>query len=157
MAIEYVKVTWKDVEDAFRAVASELKDKYFDCIVCIGRGGMIPSRLMSEYLNIKEIYFIPTHYDKNGNVVINNNIDIDQLDQKSVLVVDEVYTTGKSITAIYNYIFDNIEEVEVTNCVGWFNEKSKNKPDVWGKLYNGETQWLIFPWEYTLNGEANEN
>lgn len=161
MSCEYVKVSWTDVIEAFQDVAHQLKDNHFDCIVCIGRGGMIPARLMSEYLNIRDIHFIPTRYVGDGDnkkvTIRDEHYDFSHMEEKSILVVDEIYTTGKSISAIYNYIFDNANEVKITNCVGWLNEKSPRKPDVWSKLYNGETQWIVFPWEYTLTGEINEN
>jgi len=147
MSLKNTDVSWQEIDDSCRAIAEKLKNgTKYDCIVCVGRGGMVPARLMSEYLDIKDIKLIPAHYDGKV-VVIGDEIDFCDFEGKNVLVVDEVYQTGKSINTVCNEIFDCAEEVFITTCTCYFNKNSETKPNLYHYEYDDSTDWLVFPWE----------
>ena len=150
MKLKNTDISWQDVETACRNIADELKDaEKFDCIVCVGRGGMIPSRLMSEHLGIKTIHLVHAHYeikDTNKKIIV-GDYNFKQFEGKNILIVDEVYQTGLSIKAVCDKIFDACDEVCITDCTCYFNKNSKYQPDLWAFTYDDSTDWLVFPWE----------
>lgn len=142
------KISWDDIVNQCSTISKKLKDERpFDCIVCIGRGGMIPSRLISENLNIPVIHLIDARYDRSINKVIVSDYNFKQFEGKNLLIVDEVYQTGQSIKKVGDRILDSVDEVCITDCSCYCNINSSYKPDVWGCNYDDKKEWLVFPWE----------
>ena len=53
-----VKLSWENIETKVDVLADMLKDIKFDAVVSIGRGGMVPARLLAEKLDIHTAYII---------------------------------------------------------------------------------------------------
>lgn len=144
-----VHINWDQITKSCKIVSDKLCNAgcNFDAIICMGRGGMVPTRLISEYLNIKEIHYIPVRYD--GKKIIVGDYNFSKFENKDILIIDEVYTTGKSIKAVADKIFDATDNVTLTDCTCYRHKDSKYKPDVWAYEYDASTDWLVFPWETT--------
>lgn len=150
-----VRLNWKDIEDKIDIIVDKLSsttDIYkFDAVVSIGRGGMIPARLIAEKFDIHTIYIIDakayTEDDKLGDmqiseIKISNNI-------KNIIVVDDCIFTGTTLNAVKTEIFKN---KQIENVVNVFLYKNEKMPDIdlnyiYAESYNGDTTWLVFPWE----------
>jgi len=66
---------------------------------------------------------------------------------KNSLIVDDVYETGNTLNT-----FKNIEGAK------FFVIFSKNKPTWWNSVYLSEkSEWIVFPWENTLNLQSDRN
>ena len=67
--------------------------------------------------------------------------------KKNCLIVDDVYETGITLN---NY--KNIEGAK------FFVLFSKKKPTWWNSVYISEkSEWIVFPWENTLNLQSDRN
>lgn len=151
-----------DCEDMFNDVDKLLHlikntQKKFDCILCVGRGGMFLSRLLSEYLNISDIIYYPVYsYVEGSEKGIQNsqsvpklrhNFDYGILKNKTVLIVDDKYDTGITINFIYDEIKMNNVNCDHTTSV-WYVNKEANLPQniIYAKTCSSD-EWIIFPWE----------
>jgi hypoxanthine phosphoribosyltransferase len=121
--MEYLKLTWADIEEQCRALAKEIEEQSvpFDVIIGISRGGWVPARLLSDLLDNDEIDTVRVKFYKSvgetanePRVLLSTQIDIED---KDVLLVDDIADTGGSLAATVEHI------------------KGKG-PD-----------WVIFPWE----------
>lgn len=149
--IEKIKLTWKDIEDTVDILAKELSDKKFDAVISIGRGGMIPARLIAEKLDIHTAFIIDAKaYNENDELC---NVEITDLELPNnihnVLVIDDCIFTGTTLDAVTKKILKNEQIIYVVNA---FLYKNKNVSNImydyiYAKEYDGNTTWLVFPWE----------
>ena len=155
--VKKVKITWQEIDKLAKKVVKQVNDMseagyQFDAIVCIGRGSMVPSRLISEYTGIKQIYFADakayTEDDKLGKVTC--KLYMPKLEHKGILLVDDCLTSGTTMNAVEKAVTAKVNCLRYAYKVVLFKNKSINTliPNViYGKLYDAKTTWLIFPWE----------
>ncbi len=121
--------------------------KQYDCIVGISRGGLIPSRLLSDFLGIKDIRIIRSvYYTGPGETLDKPQISLDglgDLNDKRVLIVDDVADTGDTLNSLKNLILERgVEDVAIATLYV--------KP--WRKIHidyfvRETDKWIVFPWE----------
>lgn len=147
--MEYLKLSWSDIEDQCRALAKEIKEQSvpFDVIIGISRGGWVPARLLSDLLDNDEIDTVRVKFYKSVGqtarepvVLLSTQIDIED---KDVLLVDDIADTGESLAATVEHIRGkNVKSIFVVTLLK--KPISKFTPDLFAK----ETpDWVIFPWE----------
>lgn len=145
--------TWKRIERICKKFCKKLKNRRFDCIVGITRGGLIPSVIISHQLGIREVIPIQIFETVNDKInadkespVLGPNIDFSCLKNKSVLIVDDIYGSGSTLNFITQAIAKYVKQMYSFVCV--YNKKNdKNiyeKPNYIGVEINC---WAIFPWE----------
>lgn len=154
--IDKIYLSWDDVEKNCQDLADKIKHDsvIYDIILSVGRGGLIPSRLLSEYLGIKrvEIYNVKSYTDiASQGKIISTPFNYQFLNNKEVLIVDDVYTTGDTMNYVTSSIYQNVDEIFIATCAMYYNTNQKwstNKPDIWSQEYDAKTKWLVFPWEF---------
>ena len=121
---------------------------YPDVIVGIARGGWIPARLLADFYgnrrtaNIK-IEFYDNTTKATDDPIITQEIS-ENVEDKIVLVVDDVADSGKSLVAAVNHI-KQMKPSELRTATLYYKKHSIIKPD----YYIKETQaWIVYPWEY---------
>lgn len=154
--VSKVRLTWQDVEDRVSDIAQLIiansHNKKFDAVVSIGRGGMIPARLLAEHLDIHTAYVVDakayTKDNKLGEIQISDVKFRDDI--KSIILIDDVIFTGTTLDAVFKNIVKNNKQIEyIANAFLYKNDKTRyNDMDyVYSVLYDGDTKWLVFPWE----------
>lgn len=116
-----------------------------DCIVCIGRGGLLPSLLLSQKLNIKDVQItnISSYKEKVAEeIVLHNNTKLDIKD-KNVLIVDDLTDSGKTLDYAVSLCKDakNVETLVV-----YYKTCSSFEPDFYFKKIDSE-KWIEFNYE----------
>lgn len=152
-------ITWEGVEEMVENICTDnkLKDKNYDLIIGISRGGLIPATLFAKHLNIREIYCfgIKTYCDIN-----NRPLDAPEIYQKvttfserhpKILLVDDLSDRGTTFKYVKSYIDDDLWkrfgkrlEIDTTGLI--IKPHTKFKPDYFDiEVPNGK--WVVFPWE----------
>jgi hypothetical protein len=143
--------TVSEIYDYIADIAMKIKDSNLkiDTIVGIARGGMVPARFISDFLLIPDIKIVyagfyigpKKHMEK---PIIYTPIE-ESLEDKNVLIVDDVADTGETIIAV----IDHLKEKGARNVyVAVIYVKPWNKAPV--DFYARETDaWIVFPWEFT--------
>jgi hypoxanthine phosphoribosyltransferase len=118
-----------------------------DLIVGIARGGWVPARLLSDFLDnpnitsIKVEFYLDIGKTKNE-PTITQDIQV-SVNGKKILLVDDVADTGKSLMLVKNHL-KNMGASEIRIACIYFKPWSIVKPD----YYVRETEaWIIFPHE----------
>jgi uncharacterized protein len=130
---------WNDIENLIKKTALKIKknNKKYDLIIGIKNGGIIPAILISRELDINDIEFITIRKNK---IFKFNKF---HKDKKYVLIIDEIYDTGKTFSIVNEY-FKRFE-YDYACLVSRYRIPDNNKI-VTGKVLNHK-RWIVFPWE----------
>ena len=147
--LEFEVPTWNRVYDMLLSLAEKIRRNEFkpDVIVGVSRGGWQPARVLSDLLgnpnvaNVRAEFYMGVAETKRE-PALTQPVSV-PVEGKTVLIVDEVADTGKSLKLVKEHIIEQkAAEVKVATvyCKPW----SVVKPD----YYEKETsRWIVFPWE----------
>jgi|SRR5579872_1996274 len=132
-------MTWEKFEKEIQKLASQITGTP-DMIVGIVRGGIIPARLLSAKLRVKDMYCLTVKkYGKERKVASGIT---DDLHYKKVLLVEDMLETGKSLVVAKEYL-ESKGAIVTTVCL-YTLPYSEIKPDYFVKEIN---EIVKFPWE----------
>jgi hypoxanthine phosphoribosyltransferase len=126
--VEMQEVNWIDIEEIIKKLSNSILElnRTFSSITTISRGGLIPSRLIADTLNIKKIY------------VDQNNISSDSL------FVDDIFDSGKTFKDIFLHVDDGSKFIFAT----LYARRGMTYPK---QLIYGEktfdNSYVVFPWD----------
>jgi uncharacterized protein len=131
---------WDNIENLVKKTALKIKknNKKYDLIIGIKNGGIIPAILISRELDINDIEFITIRKNK-----IFKKFNKFLKDKKYLLIIDEIYDTGKTFFIVNEY-FKRFE-YDYACLVSRYRIPDNNKIVV-GKVLNHK-KWIVFPWE----------
>jgi hypoxanthine phosphoribosyltransferase len=147
--LEFEVPTWNRVYDMLLSLAEKIRGNEFkpDVIVGVSRGGWPPARVLSDLLgnpnvaNVKAEFYVGVAETKRE-PVLTQPVSV-PVEGKTVLIVDEVADTGKSLKLVKEHIIEQkAAEVKVATvyCKPW----SVVRPDYCEKE---TSRWIVFPWE----------
>ena len=152
--VKKVKVTWQEIEKLAKKISKQVLDMkkqgyQFDAIVCVGRGSMIPSRLISEYADIRQIYFadVKAYTDDNKLGLATCKLHMPKFEHKGILVVDDCITTGTTMQVVLKAIANKVNCLRYAYKAVLFKNKDSLDYVMYGQKYDAKTTWLVFPWE----------
>jgi hypothetical protein len=145
-------LTWQDVDKLIDVLVPQFHGS-FDAMVIITCGGIIPGGMLSEVLDLKEILTasvdFPDQATKDPLLAWPNFIQFPSeplLRDRRLLVVDDVWGSGRTITAVKNRILGAGGTPEL--CVLHFNPYRNlfgaAKPEYFGAITDAR---IIYPWE----------
>lgn len=145
----YLKISWEEVEELVENLAGNILSSYrFNLLVGVLRGGMIVAHLLSDILGIDEIYPVGcssyTDIYKHSQVRIYHPLIIDNLEDKNVLVVDDVADSGDTLKAIVQKIIAPKHPREYRTATLHIKPWSTFKPDYYVEIVDA---WIVYPWE----------
>tara|TARA_B110000438_G_scaffold67022_1_gene67462 strand:- start:295 stop:705 length:411 start_codon:yes stop_codon:yes gene_type:complete len=126
--VEMQEVNWNDVDEIIKKLSERILqlNRTFSSISTVSRGGLIPSRLIADALNIKKIY------------VDQNKISSDSL------FVDDIFDSGKT----FNNIFLNVDGDSKFIFATLYARRGMAYPE---QLIYGEktfdNSYVVFPWD----------
>jgi len=144
---EFLYVSWKEFHKIGFELSKEIKNtiKDIDQIVSISRGGNIPSRILSDFLDLPIFSFSIQSYSsiqEQGELKILQELSAEVL-QEHILLVDEVTDSGKTLKRALEYLKE-LEVPKVTSVSFHVKPHAIIKPD----FYADETsKWIIYPYE----------
>jgi hypoxanthine phosphoribosyltransferase len=126
--IEMQEVIWTDIEEIIKKLSKRVLElnQTFSSISTVSRGGLIPSRLIADALNIKKIY------------VDQNKISSDSL------FVDDIFDSGKTFNDVLLRVDDDSKFIFTT----LYARRGMTYPE---QLIYGEktfdSSYVVFPWD----------
>ncbi len=161
--VHYEVLKWSQIYDMLLSQATKICSSGFrpGVIVGVSRGGWLPARVLSDLLENPNLANVRAE----SYVGINNAKDEPCLTQslsmavagKTVLVVDEVADSGKSIKLVVNHVRE-LGAIEVRTATLFYKSCCALTPDYFEKVTDN---WVVFPWEaketISLIYEANKN
>ena len=132
-------MNWDEFDKEIQALQSRI-DWTPDIIVGIVRGGLVPARLLSTELNVKEMYALTVKKVGDERKVMSEVLE--DLRDKEILLVEDMLETGKSLMVAKEYLESKGAEVK-TACL-YTMPQSEIVPDFSLKQVN---EVVHFPWE----------
>lgn len=145
----YLKVSWKALEELVEDLAGKIISAYrFDTLIGVLRGGMTVAHLLSDILGIDEIYPVGcssyTDVYKRSRVKVYHPLIIDNLEDRRVLVVDDVADSGETLKTILEQLIIPKNPRELRTATLHIKPWSIFKPDYYVKVVDA---WIVYPWE----------
>lgn len=136
--IVYDYKNWTEIEAFTAALVKKIVEKNpnFKRIYTISRGGLVPSRLVADRLNIKQI-----------------SVDEETIPAGS-LFVDDIYDTGET----FRKIIQNAEDPNNLVYATIFARRKKRYPKqlIYAKLTKND-EYIVYPWDRFEHGIPYES
>jgi uncharacterized protein len=142
-------LTWLQIEDLSLRLAESLPGPY-DVMLVITRGGMVPACIISERLNLRNILVAAVMFYSDVEQTLDKPIFLQfpadpLLNARRVLIVDDVWDSGRTIMAVRERVLDAGGEPQT--AVLHFKPSHSSyaaRPD----FYVDETDaWIVYPWD----------
>ncbi len=149
MDIHYLPITWDTYHDLSRKLAASILSHtpHIDRIVAISRGGLTLGHILSDFLRIPIATFTIQSYtdiQNQGEIKIVEPLKT-RIRGKSVLIVDDVADSGKTLKRAISYI-KRFGPAETTTVTMFYKPHSVYRPDYYAEE---TTKWILFPYEPT--------
>jgi hypoxanthine phosphoribosyltransferase len=149
-------LSWSEIETLVSELTAKLADNY-DALLVITRGGMIPACLISQQRNWRNILVAAVQFYTG----IGTTRDIPTFLQfpsdpliagKHLLVVDDIWDSGRTITAVKQ----RLEQAGATFEVAVLHfkpqaSKVEGQPDY---FVDATDEWIVYPWEPAHDPDA---
>jgi len=149
MRLEYLYLTWEDVQRLTEAVADKIAVSGFtpDLLAAVSRGGFDPARILSDQLGVRRLVSLQVVYytgvnERSDMPEVRYPLNADVTDMR-VLVVDDVADSGNSLRVVRDYV-EGLGAGEVRVATLHLKPWSAFKPDYFAEEVN---KWIIYPWE----------
>lgn len=152
-SIKCYNFSWDAAYSLARVLAHKvIKSGYEpDIILGIARGGLVPARIVCDFLLLNDILSITTQHwgiaTNLGKARIKFSLPHEaDISGKKVLVVDDVADTGDSISIVMDYLKEQ-NPLEIRTAVLHYKTCSTLIPDYYGEKLE-EWNWIIYPWAF---------
>jgi len=143
-------MSWERFYALARRLALAVHDAGFqpDLIVAIGRGGYMPARVLSDYLDVYDLTDIRIeHYRgvrKQRLARVRYPLPA-AITGRRVLLVDDVNDSGDSLQAALQHLREHGEPAGLQTAVLHHKSVSRLMPDFYAEEVR-EWRWIIYPW-----------
>lgn len=143
-------LTWIQIEELAIRLADRLPTTY-DVMLVITRGGMVPACIISERLNLRNILVAAVMFYTGQERTLEKPIFLQfpadpLLNRRRVLIVDDVWDSGRTIMAVRERVLDagGYPETAVLHYKPARNAYGTIQPD----FFVDETDaWIVYPWD----------
>lgn len=159
MAIRQEVITWNDVDKLIDHIIPQFETE-FDAMIMITRGGIIPGGLLAEATNQTSILTaavnFPIEIEIDKEVKKKSRLvawpqflqfpEDDLLRGKRILIVDDVWGSGRTITAVKNRVSGaaGIPSTCVLHFNPYRNLFGTVRPDYYAAVTDA---YIVYPWE----------
>ena len=150
ISIQFEVPTWNQIFEMLLAQAQKIQTSKFhpDIIIGVARGGLIPSRILADLLEIHDVAALTVEYyvdiDKTLQEPVLKQCFTAPLKGKRVLLVDDISDRGKSLQLAKEHL-QTQEAAEIKVATLYSKLGTITKPDYFEKE---TTRWIVFPWEF---------
>ncbi|HFB52329.1 MAG TPA: phosphoribosyltransferase [Anaerolineae bacterium] len=156
--MEKVYLSWEAVEQLINAVIPGLKERQYDSLLAITRGGIIPGGLIAEKLGIVKVLIASVDFysDESSQMdwPVFMQFPVDSLLYgEHVLIVDDLWDRGREVTSVK----ERVEQAggTATTFVMHYKPHRSIFPDAAPDFYTAITKdWIIYPWDLDRAGHG---
>jgi uncharacterized protein len=144
---------WDYIYSLCRDVSDEVRRDDFepDVIVALARGGWFAGRCICDFLGLDDLTSLKMeHYvgtaEKSGKPTVRYPMPEGSVEEKDVLIIDDIADTGGSIERAHEYV-DERDAGEVRTATLQLLQTSEYEPDYVGERLD-EWTWVVYPWNF---------
>jgi hypoxanthine phosphoribosyltransferase len=144
-------LTWQDITNLVSKLLGMINPNDYDCILAVTRGGMIPACLISEATDQRNILTAAVMFYTDVGETISDPVFLEfpgdsLLYGKQVLIVDDVWDSGKTAVAVRERV--SIAGGKPSLAVLHFKPLKNKFPGDAPDYYATETDaWIVYPWD----------
>jgi uncharacterized protein len=149
--LKFISPSWESIFSLSLKLAEKINEGegriQFDLIVGVSRGGLVVTRLMSDFLSVDNVQIIRSEYYTDVGKTLQRPRITQKIQTpisgKNVLLTDDVADTGESLIEIKKYLNAKHPARLILSTL-YIKPWSKIMPD----YYAAKTDaWIVFPWE----------
>lgn len=155
----HIVMTWMDVDRLISYLIPKF-NREFNAMVMITRGGIVPGGMLAEAMDITHVLTAAVDFpaeieaEENKLMAWPQFIQFpsdEQLNERTVLIVDDVWGSGRTITAVKNRVAaaGGIPETCVLHFNPYRNLFGDNRPNYYADVTE---KFIIYPWEIDRRG-----
>lgn len=144
-------VSWADIEDWCDRIRHRVMEDFEpDTIIGIARGGLVPARILSDRMWIKNLLSVKTEHwgitaTRDGKATLKENLN-GTLEGKNVLLIDDITDTGESLRIASEHVKSN-KPASMKTATMLHITRSGFVPDYYAEEVDEKGwTWFIFPW-----------
>ena len=154
MIVEQEKLhySYDDITNLIKNNIQKIKEFDPDYVIAIGGGGLIPARIIRNYID-RHIYVITLSLyndtEMGDQIEVVQWVDLD-LSDKKVLIIDEVDDSRKTL----DFCIEELKSKNNAENIGVFvlQNKLKNKVSELNEVHymcceTVEDKWIVYPWD----------
>ena len=143
--MQFTKISWQKLEKDCIALAQKIGDTKIDEIISISRGGMVVSRLLSDFLDLPISHIaIESYMDlKQNKEPIVTQVSPREFKGETILLVDELSDSGKTFLRGLSYL-NELPISKVYTAAPYYKSHTVHIPDFSVENIDG---WIILPYE----------
>ena len=146
---DLIVLTWEQVDRLVASLAESVGRNY-DVVLAISRGGLVPAGMLAYRLDLREILVASVEFYRSDGSMHNapqflHFPDAVLLNGRRVLVVDEVWETGETMTAVLARVRDaggNVSSAVLHYKPG--RSRVAGHPDHWADEVE---DWIRYPYK----------
>ena len=145
--------SWAICDKFKRYVMAHRQQHTLDCIVGILRGGAVPAVIMSNILRVPVYWVVMRNLDTHGFVkkapgFLNLNVDTQAVLNKSVMVVDDLWNTGHTMSSVIEFVLHHRPK-KISGCVMVTKDATLKHRGLNVAFLEAlqPNDWVVFPWE----------
>jgi hypoxanthine phosphoribosyltransferase len=144
-------LSWDDVCKLIDRIVPQVTG-HFDALVAITRGGIVPGGLLSERLDIRQVFIASVHFFREEDQTLDWPIftqfpDDTLLHGKRILVVNDLWGRGLTLSSVRERIAQAGGEA-VTLVLHYHPSRSSTLPDQSPDVFGEQTDdYIVYPWE----------
>ncbi|MGV8948447.1 MAG: xanthine phosphoribosyltransferase [Candidatus Paracaedibacter sp.] len=138
-----LELSWSDIEMLSKQLVKPLEGSQWAGVLAITRGGLIPTGLLAQVLNIRRIETINIQsYDQEKSQAEMTILNVPAIDNdgENWLVVDDLVDSGETIRAVKKYFSKAVYAVLIAKPKGLMTV------DHYVRVVE-QNMWVAFPWE----------
>lgn len=143
--------TWQEMTSDLMMMSSQIKElpERPKLIIGIARGGLVPARLLSDFLSLPVAsYTVSSYEDLKQKKEEKMLFDVGgRLDGQHVLLVDDVSDTGMTFARAKKYL-TKLGAEKITTAAIFSKPSSLLPPDIYARETDA---WIIFPFDMYEN------
>jgi hypoxanthine phosphoribosyltransferase len=152
--MRFFKLSWEQFYKDCLFLGKKIKESKvkIDRLIAISRGGLIPARVLSDFLQLPISNIVISSYTNLKQLKEPEIIEVSKIDlnDKSILIVDEVSDTGKTFVRALKY-FKKKPVKNIFTCAPYIKPKTKFFPNFYQKIIDA---WIVFPYDLRETYEA---
>lgn len=149
-----VRISWDDFHNDCIEVTKKINSDglEFDTIIALARGGLVPARIMADYLKYDNFFTLGLKlYDgeeRTDKVSIYQNLpeDITSKQSGKILIIDDVSDGGTTLWFSFRKLSILYPHMKIITATPYFKPRTEFMPTYYSKSFPDE-DWLVFPFE----------
>lgn len=149
-------LSWTQIEELVARLSEQMRGQQFDAMLAVTRGGLVPAGLIAYHLGIRNILVAAVQFytgvGRRASAPTFLQFPADPfLSGKSVLIVDDIWDSGKTVSAVKGRVQDAGGKPIV--AVLHYKPDASLFTDTPDYYVESTSAWIVYPWEPASESE----